>query len=98
MKEIQVRITKTVAVTSESASFIQTGDAPAPTCNKYQLLTEDEQKSSYSLRAGFEPAQEDPIGFQVQHLNHSAIAATGNQEETSQTWYHLGLCLVDEAL
>ena len=28
-----------------------------------------------SLRAGFEPAREDPIGFQVQRLNHSAIAA-----------------------
>ena len=29
-----------------------------------------------SLRAGFEPAREIPIGFQVQRLNHSAIAAT----------------------
>ena len=28
------------------------------------------------LRAGFEPAREDPIGFRVQRLNHSAIAAT----------------------
>ena len=28
-----------------------------------------------SLRAGFEPTQGDPIGFQVQRLNHSAIAA-----------------------
>ena len=28
-----------------------------------------------TLRAGFEPAREDPIGFQVQRLNHSAIAA-----------------------
>ena len=28
-----------------------------------------------SLRAGFEPARETPIGFQVQRLNHSAIAA-----------------------
>ena len=27
------------------------------------------------LRAGFEPAREDPIGFQVQRLNHSAITA-----------------------
>ena len=26
-------------------------------------------------RAGFEPAQGDPIGFRVQRLNHSAIAA-----------------------
>ena len=29
-----------------------------------------------TLRAGFEPTREDPIGFQVQRLNHSAIAAT----------------------
>ena len=29
----------------------------------------------YTLRAGFEPAREDPIGFQVQRLNHSAITA-----------------------
>ena len=28
-----------------------------------------------SLRAGFEPARGDPIGFRVQRLNHSAIAA-----------------------
>ena len=28
-----------------------------------------------SLRAGFEPARGDPIGFQVQRLNHSAITA-----------------------
>ena len=28
-----------------------------------------------ALRAGFEPARETPIGFQVQRLNHSAIAA-----------------------
>ena len=29
----------------------------------------------YSLRAGFEPARGNPIGFRVQRLNHSAIAA-----------------------
>ena len=28
-----------------------------------------------TLRAGFEPARGYPIGFQVQRLNHSAIAA-----------------------
>ena len=28
-----------------------------------------------ALRAGFEPARGDPIGFQVQRLNHSAITA-----------------------
>ena len=34
------------------------------------------RKSNISLRVGFEPTREDPIGFQVQRLNHSAIAAT----------------------
>ena len=33
------------------------------------------QKYYRSLRAGFEPAREDPIGFRVQRLNHSAITA-----------------------
>ncbi len=33
------------------------------------------QNDKFSLRAGFEPARGDPIGFQVQRLNHSAIAA-----------------------
>ena len=33
------------------------------------------KKKLISLRAGFEPAREDPIGFQVQRLNHSAITA-----------------------
>ena len=33
------------------------------------------KKRSMPLRAGFEPARGDPIGFQVQRLNHSAIAA-----------------------
>ena len=28
-----------------------------------------------TLRAGFEPARALPIGFRVQRLNHSAIAA-----------------------
>ena len=35
----------------------------------------DGKKKLISLRAGFEPAREDPIGFQVQRLNHSAITA-----------------------
>ena len=34
-----------------------------------------DKKKLISLRAGFEPAREDPIGFQVQRLNHSAITA-----------------------
>ncbi|EDO30708.1 predicted protein [Nematostella vectensis] len=29
-------------------------------------------KQKEALRAGFEPAREDPIGFRVQRLNHSA--------------------------
>ena len=32
-----------------------------------------------SLRTGFEPARGVPIGFQVQRLNHSAIAARVEQ-------------------
>ena len=36
------------------------------------------KKKIISLRAGFEPAREDPIGFQVQRLNHSAITARYN--------------------
>ena len=36
-----------------------------------------------SLRAGFEPAREDPIGFQVQRLNHSAITACIEVSEIS---------------
>ena len=39
-----------------------------------QFLQETHTKKK-SLRAGFEPAREDPIGFQVQRLNHSAITA-----------------------
>ena len=32
------------------------------------------RKLKTTLRAGFEPARGNPIGFQVQRLNHSAIA------------------------
>ena len=34
-----------------------------------------------SLRVGFELTREDPIGFQVQRLNHSAITAMFRQEQ-----------------
>ena len=34
-----------------------------------------EWQKNVTLRAGFEPARGDPIGFQVQRLNHSAITA-----------------------
>ena len=43
-----------------------------------------------ALRAGFEPARETPIGFQVQRLNHSAIAAI--------SWYQWGCSSVVERL
>ena len=36
---------------------------------------ERKKKKKVTLRAGFEPARGDPIGFQVQRLNHSAITA-----------------------
>ena len=37
------------------------------------------KKTSWPLRAGFEPTRENPIGFQVQRLNLSAIAAVKSQ-------------------
>ena len=43
---------------------------------KIKFKNKKEIKKNISLRAGFEPAREDPIGFQVQRLNHSAITAT----------------------
>ena len=36
------------------------------------------------LRVGFEPTRALPIGFQVQRLNHSAIAAVGHYDRASQ--------------
>ena len=33
------------------------------------------KKKDWTLRAGFEPAAEKPIGFHVQRLNHSAVTA-----------------------
>ena len=35
-----------------------------------------------TLRAGFEPAREYPIGFRVQRLNHSAITAPSKLRAT----------------
>ena len=44
--------------------------------DKYNKLYIKKKKSQkLTLRAGFEPARGDPIGFQVQRLNHSAITA-----------------------
>ena len=44
----------------------------------YYLTIIKQQKcdKKLPLRAGFEPARGNPIGFRVQRLNHSAIAAT----------------------
>ena len=38
-------------------------------------MREKKKKKKVTLRTGFEPVRGDPIGFQVQRLNHSAIAA-----------------------
>ena len=35
----------------------------------------DARFTKTTLRAGFEPAREDPFGFQVQRLNQPAITA-----------------------
>lgn len=40
--------------------------------NKTKINLRRGQKYSFSLSAGFEPAQEDPNGFLVHRLNHSA--------------------------
>ena len=37
-----------------------------------------------ALPAGFEPTRGDPIGFQVQRLNHSATNADNDQEDSLQ--------------
>ena len=38
-------------------------------------------KTSWPLRAEFEPTRENPMVFQVQRLNHSAIAAEKSQSK-----------------
>ena len=38
-------------------------------------ISREEEKKNEALRVGFEPTREDPIGFLLQRLNHSAIAA-----------------------
>lgn len=40
-----------------------------------RLSLERKAKKKRTLRVGFEPTREDHIGFQVQRLNRSAIAA-----------------------
>ena len=46
------------------------------------------QKKIITLRAGFEPARGDPIGFQVQRLNHSAITAHTQQRLIFEFYEH----------
>ena len=41
----------------------------------FKKIEKYNEKKSETLRVGFEPTRGDPIGFQVQRLNHSAIAA-----------------------
>ena len=43
--------------------------------DRFEIVNAKSSVQKCSLRAGFEPAREDPIGFQVQRLNHSAITA-----------------------
>ena len=45
--------------------------------NNFSTLSQLKVKNQ-SLRAGFEPAREYPIGFRVQRLNHSTITALRN--------------------
>ena len=42
---------------------------------KTEKKIKKEIEEKFSQSAGFEPARENPIGFQVQRLNHSATAA-----------------------
>ena len=47
-------------------------------CERLFFDTDDDDRTrgkKRALRVGFEPTREDPIGFLVQRLNHSAIAA-----------------------
>ena len=41
----------------------------------FRFVKKKKKGYHHSLRAGFEPTHGDRIGFQVQRLNHSAIAA-----------------------
>ena len=43
--------------------------------NRNSARAERARGKKRALRVGFEPTREDPIGFLVQRLNHSAIAA-----------------------
>lgn len=98
MKEMQAWMMKMMAsVSSQSASFIHTGDVTEPTCNQ-QLLTENEGWRLPLAASRTQPCAGTSYWVSSPRLNHSAIAATGSQEETRQAWYHLGLPLVEEAL
>ncbi len=44
----------------------------------------EREKKNETLRVGFEPTREDHIGFQVQRLNRSAIAAVPHRSYNSR--------------
>ena len=57
-----------------------------------------EREKKITLRAGFEPAREVPIGFQVQRLNHSAIVAACISMKTSgiKVWQEFDVLLREQ--
>ena len=63
MSQLCVESTKTEAIDSKTSA------------DRFEIVNAKSSVQKCSLRAGFEPAREDPIGFQVQRLNHSAITA-----------------------
>ena len=63
MSQLCVESTKTEAIDSKTNA------------DRFEIVNAKSSVQKCSLRAGFEPAREDPIGFQVQRLNHSAITA-----------------------
>ena len=55
---------------------------------KVKRRDRERKKKKVTLRAGFEPARGDPIGFQVQRLNHSAITAHMQQRLIFEFYAH----------
>ena len=48
-------------------------------------------KSEKTTAAGFEPARAEPIGFQVQHLNHSVTLSYARTYTSKESVLHLVL-------
>ena len=62
---------------------------------RLQIMPNSPFKGRQALWAGFEPARGNPIGFQVQRLNHSAITACFKCFVTSlQTEFVLEVSLI----